>query len=181
MLDDADIATGSDQLLALVRARQQIEYLRREYALATDLHGLIDDPDAQARGMRIYHRIFTPDAAVRVTRDDATLLSARGPDGWAEVARNALRDYAATQHLIGTQLVTFERVAFDPETSAITAGTAQMSSYLQATHVWPDRRMRLVLGTYHDRVRWIADSGWQIEDMTLAYTSEEFRQLGEGG
>ncbi len=178
MLDDADIAADSAREIALIGARQQIEYLRREYALATDLHGLIDNPDAKAEGMRIYHRIFTPDAAIRVTRDDVTLLSADGPDGWADVARSALHDYATTQHLIGTQIVTFERVAFDADTGAISAGTARMSSYLQATHVWPDRRMRLVLGTYHDRVRWASGSGWQIEDMTLAYTSEEFRRLG---
>ena len=114
-----------------------------------------------------------------MTRDGTTLLSAVGPDGWAEVARNALRDYASTQHLIGTQLVTFEHVDFEAHTAALAAGSAQMSSYLQATHVWPDRRMRLVLGTYLDRVRWLPGTNWQIEDMTLVYTSEAFRWLDE--
>ncbi len=177
MQDDSHITTDPARLQALLRSRLQIEYLRRGYALATDQLGLVEDAEAQANGLRIYHRIFAPDADVRVTRDGATLLSACGPDGWGEVARNALRDYAATQHLIGTQLVSFDQIEFAAETAEITAGTADMSSYLQATHVWPDRRMRLVLGTYVDRVRWMADSGWQIVDMTLVYTSEEFRQL----
>ena len=44
---------------------------------------------------------------------------------------------------------------------------------------WPDQKLRLVLGTYIDEVRFSAEAGWQIYDMTLAHTSAEHRQLGE--
>ena len=179
MQDDTDFTADHAQLHAMMLARQQIELLRRWYAAATDQLGLVDDKDAQASGLAIYHRIFASDANIRVTRDGEALLHARGPDGWADVARDALRDYASTQHLIGTQLVTFENVQFGPETGAITDGTAHMSSHLQATHVWPDPRIRLVLGTYLDQVRLQPGIGWQIHDMILDYTHEEFRQLSK--
>ena len=179
MYDDTDITSNPGQLQALMLARLQIEQLRRWYAFATDQLGMVDEPDAQTTGLDIYHRIFTPNADIRVTRNETTLLSARGPDGWAKVARDALRVYSATQHLIGTQLVTFESVEFVADTGALAAGSANMSSYLQATHIWPDQRERLVLGTYLDHVQWVPSGRWQIDDMTLVYTSEVFRPPGE--
>ena len=177
MLDDQHITTDPEQLQSLMLARQQIELLRRAYAFATDQLGQVDDADAQTSGLRIYHRIFAPNAGAKVTRGDETLLSATGPDGWAEVARNALRDYAATQHLIGTQLVTFDQAQFDQAT--LVSGTADMTSYVQATHVWPDQRMRVVTGAYVDHVQWVPGTGWQIDNMNLVYANEEFRQPAE--
>ena len=58
MLDDTHLSSDPAQLQALLQARQQIEYLRRAYALATDQLGLVDDPVAQASGLQIYHRIL---------------------------------------------------------------------------------------------------------------------------
>ena len=158
-------------------ARQEIEDLRRLYASATDALGRVDVPGDRAYGTDVYHRIFTPDAQIRVT-GSPTPLAAAGPDGWIEVVTRALKDYEVTQHLIGTQLVTFNDVAFGAD--GIVSGEATMNSYLHAWHAWPDRRLRLVLGTYTDQVRYAADTGWQIYDMTLHHASSEHRELGSG-
>lgn len=164
---------------AVAAARTQIEYLRRWYAVATDALGKADDPDAIAQGKDIYHRIFTADAKVRVVGGDRGPLHATGPDGWAAVAMRALHDYQATQHLIGTQVVDLLELSTEDHSIEPTAGRAIMNSYLQAWHAWPDRRLRLVLGTYTDVVAYTPGTGWQIEDMTLAFTSSEERMLGD--
>ena len=63
MLDQQGNDLQSHYLLAL--ARQEIEYLRRLYAAATDALGRLEDKDAQDYGHQTYHRIFTPDAQIR--------------------------------------------------------------------------------------------------------------------
>jgi hypothetical protein len=156
-------------------AREEIEYLRRLYGKATDSLGKVGNRQATEYGTSTFHRIFTPDAVVRVTGGPKALVGA-GPDSWAEVVTNALKDYESTQHLIGTQIVEFTDVHF--EKSEVSSGQAEMSSYLQAWHAWPDRRARIVLGTYHDKVRFSPVKGWQIYDMTLEYTSVEHRKMG---
>ncbi|MFT7219890.1 MAG: hypothetical protein ACI8Z1_001507 [Candidatus Azotimanducaceae bacterium] len=161
------------QLLGL--ARQDIEYLRRLYGRATDALGKVDEPDEQKYGQDTFRQIFTSDASVRVT-GGATSLEANGPDGWAEVVRGALKDYEVTQHLIGTQIVTFKSMTCS--NGLIETGDAEMSSYLHAWHVWPDQKLRLVLGTYIDHVRYVPGVGWQIYDMTLQHSSTEHRLLG---
>ena len=127
MLNDHKLAENAQQRLLLSDARQDIELLRRWYAIAT----------------------------------------------------NALDDYHATQHLIGTQVVTFAAQAFNPESDSIVSATAEMTSYVQAWNAWPDRRMRLVIGNYQDHVRLQPGVGWQIEKMVLAYDSGETRVPGD--
>lgn len=165
----------------VVQARQEIEYLRRWYCRATDLFGMTGNVDANAEARRIYHRIFTPDASVQVTGATAKPLSAIGPDGWAAVVMTALNDYVVTQHLVGTQIVDIRDLQIGKDASGqdtIVAGTAGMTSYLQAWHVWPDNRLRLVMGNYVDEVVVVPGTGWQIRAMNLVHLSAEVRQLG---
>jgi hypothetical protein len=174
MLDDIALTPKEHYQLAL--ARQEIEYLRRLYGRATDALGKTDDEEARRFGIETYHRIFTDDVKVRVTGTDHP-LEGEGPQAWIDVVTNALKDYETTQHLIGTQLVRFENVRFDG--GNIVCGTASMSSYLHAWHAWPDRRVRVVLGTYEDKVRFSMDHGWRIFDMTLEHASAEHRMMGD--
>jgi len=60
----------------------------------------------------------------------------------------------------------------------VIAGTAGMTSYLQAWHVWPDNRLRLVMGNYLDELLFVPGTGWQIQAMNLVHLSAEVRQLG---
>ena len=90
-----------------------------------------------------------------------------------------LAGHQATQHLIGTQAVTFPDLAFKHGSDAIVSGTAEVTSYVQAWHAWPNRWMRLVIGNYRDHVRLQPGVGWQIERMVLAYDSGETRVLGD--
>ena len=154
----------------------EIEYLRRMYARATDLIGT-DDADAVAEGSRIYHRIFTEDVDMRSISDGEIGFSAQGAAGWVDVVIDALADYAATQHLIGTQLVTIERIEKDADGRTL-SGEATMESYLQAWHEHKNGNVWLFLGTYLDKVRFNPDVGWQIYDMTLTEVSGETRPMG---
>ncbi len=160
---------------ATALAIQQIEYLRRRYAHATDRIG--ENTEASiAEGRAIYHEIFTPDARIRATSDGEVQLESFGPDAWLDVVLDALGPYVATQHLIGSQLVTLDRLQ-QGENGEPVAGEAQMQSYLQAWHAREDS-VWLYFGTYHDEVRYVPGIGWQIHDMTLAQTSGEDRPLG---
>ena len=178
MLNEYELAENAQQRQLLAVARQEIELLRRWYAIATDALGRTRDDDARDKGLAIYDRFFAPDARISV-RGGSRELSGEGPRAWADVATNALADYQATQHLIGTQVVTFTALAFNPESDSIVSGTAEMASYVQAWHAWPNRRLRLVIGNYQDHVRLQTAVGWQIERMVLAYDSGETRLLGD--
>ncbi|MFK7915025.1 MAG: nuclear transport factor 2 family protein [Pseudomonadales bacterium] len=177
MINDATFAANIEQRQLLELARAEIMQLRQWYGVATDCIGQVDDPEAQARGLAIYQRIFTPDAQMSV-RGSPLKRAGQGPAGWADVAREALRDYQATQHLIGTQVVSFSSVQFGAAPVSLEAGRAAMESYVQAWHAWPDRQLRLVLGTYEDTVQWVPGTGWQIDHMVLDIRSGEHRQLG---
>lgn len=155
--------------LALCLARQEIEYLRRAYARATDLIGLGTE-DGIRRGREIYRRIFTPDARIRVTIGGDTVMRAQGPDEWVEQAREALAQYTATQHLIGTQMVEVQQLPGEGR-----EGAATMTSYLQAWHDNAGRHFDIFIGTYHDQVRYVPGVGWQIHDMELEKVSGEVR------
>ena len=183
MIKDQISPTSLGETIAMQQARTEIENLRRWYAIATDKLGQADDANAKAEGLDIYHRIFTATADVKVSGVTAKALHGTGPDAWAQVASNALQDYRATQHLIGTQVVTFSSLVFSTEKSNgmidIAAGRATMSSYLQAWHAWPNRRLRLVMGTYLDELVYSPDIGWQISSMDLVHVSGEQRQLGD--
>lgn len=176
-MNDDDWAQSLEERQLLALARQEIMQLRHWYGIATDCLGRVEDAEAQARGEAIYQRIFTADADISV-RGSALKRQGTGPGGWAEVARDALRDYQATQHLIGTQVVTFTSARFAGEPRVLHSGGAEMLSYVQAWHAWSDRKSRLVLGTYEDAVRFSPGVGWQIERMVLAIVSGEHRTLG---
>ncbi len=160
---------------AELSARIEIEQLRRQYALATDLIGT-NEPGAVAQGAAIYERIFTPDVQIR-TVGGSVPFEATGPQAWVETVEGALEDYVATQHLIGTQLVTFD--ALEVNDAAVIAGSATMSSYLQAWHEHKDGHVWVFIGTYEDAVKFVPDIGWQISAMTLREVSSERRPLGD--
>lgn len=181
ILEADRFATTSAQQIALLLAHEQITNLRRLYAQATDNLGQVDNVDAQRSGLATYHRIFTQDADIQVSGATPTLLQGTGPDAWADVARQALRSYAATQHLIGSQVVQFKQLQWDSgsqDPATPLSGRADMKSYLQAWHAWPDKRLRLVMGTYHDHVIFTPSIGWQICAMNLEHVSGEERALG---
>lgn len=157
-------------------AIQEIETLRRLYARATDQLG-INTLESIAEGTATYRRIFTPDVTVRVTGAGTEPLDATGPDAWAKVANDALASYAATQHLIGSQLVDIHAIEFDAIGNVV-SGDASMSSYLQAWHATPENSVWLFIGTYHDKVRFTPGVGWQIYDMNLERVSGEDRPMG---
>ena len=156
-----------EQVMQVV-ATQQIEYLRREYARATDLIGLNTDASI-AEGREIYRRIFTPDVRISATENGKAVFTAVGPDAWVDVAAQALSVFDSTQHLIGTQLVTIDSM---PDKKG-KGGKATMSSYLQAWHSDPDRVLDIFIGTYHDKLSYSADKGWQIYEMELEKVSGE--------
>jgi hypothetical protein len=167
-------ATAGAGTLALVR--QQVEYVRRRYARATDLLGTAK-PAAIAEGTQIYHEIFTPDADLRTSGGTAKPFQATGPGAWADVVVDALEEYSATQHLIGTQLVHIDQLT--EKDGSITAGHATMSSYLQAWHSTDAGKLWMFIGTYEDQVRYVPGKGWQIYAMNLIQVSGENRQLAK--
>ncbi|MEN3977244.1 nuclear transport factor 2 family protein [Emcibacter sp. SYSU 3D8] len=142
----------SDRRAEIVADKHEIETLQRLYAKATDKLGK-KSPEVRDEGRKIYHRIFTPDAQVR-TANTGNDFVADGPDGWAGVAENALKDYIGTQHLIGTQL------------TEVNGDQGVLESYLNAWHKNPDNSVYYFLGTYISKVRRYED-GWKIYDMTL--------------
>ena len=173
VLQGTEAAVGAG---ALALARQQVEYLRRRYARATDLLGT-GKPEAIAEGTQIYHEIFTPEADLRTSAGSAKPFQATGPAAWADVVVGALEEYNATQHLIGTQIAHIDQLT--EQDGAFTAGHATMSSYLQAWHSTAAGRLWLFIGNYEDEVRFVPGKGWQIYSMNLIQISGENRQLAE--
>ena len=164
------VAVQADEApMTAVGATQNIEYLQRWYARATDLIGT-NDPSNIEEGRAIYHRIFTPD--VRISASDPKAgreFAAHGPDQWVDVVAGALAVFDSTQHLLGTQIVELESLP-DGEGNG---GRASMASYLQAWHHDPDRVIDIFLGTYHSKVRYAEGIGWQIYDMRLEKVAGE--------
>jgi len=159
-------------------ARQEIEYLRRLYAKATDMIGT-NRPALVAEGSEIYSRIFTPDVNI-VSYDQAGEIGyeSEGANGWVDVVADALKVYTATQHLIGTQIVDLQQLDLD-DSGQVTAGQAQMESYLQAWHENDKKAVLwLFIGTYTDKVRYVPGIGWQIYEMALNQVAGERRALG---
>lgn len=150
----------------LAADRQDIEYLRRLYAKATDGLGK-NTPEDIAMARTIYHQIFTPDVQIRTSNTGAAEpLSASSPEEWADVVNGALKHFVGTQHLIGTQLV------------ELNGDEAQMESYVNAWHKYDDGRVYSYLGTYIDKVR-RTDQGWQIYDMELRHDTSGTVQTEE--
>lgn len=148
-------------------ARQDIEYLRRWYAKAVDFM-TTRDPANVSEATAIFRRIFAPQAQISYTRGDAEEAKVIGPDAWATFTGAAVAKYNATQHLIGTQVVELESLVLNSD-SSLRAGEARMTSYLQAWQAG-DHLVRMVAGTYHDRLRFEPGIGWQISDMTISVT-----------
>lgn len=160
---------AENDAVAMMVAKQEIEYLRRQYALATDLIGTNDESNI-ARGREIYHRIFTPDAHIQTTTIEGEIgFEAVGPEAWVTVVAGALKVFDATQHLIGTQLAEVQSLP----NAAGEGGEGRMSSYIQAWHSDPDRVLDIFIGTYYDQVRYTQGIGWQIYDMNLEQVSGE--------
>ena len=158
---------------ARTHAIQEIEYLRRWYAKATDKIGEASKASVK-EGRKIYRRIFDAKARIRAGGDygDKT-----GPDEWVDVVLGALGELGPTQHLIGTQLVELESLELD-ESGDVIAGEAVMESYVQAWHEMKDEKVWLFLGTYSDKVHFTPGKGWQIYDMSLDQVAGELRYMG---
>ncbi|MEM7217651.1 MAG: nuclear transport factor 2 family protein [Pseudomonadota bacterium] len=158
-----------DPQLAERIAKQDIGELRRRYGHATDLIG-VGDAAAKAQGLQIYREIFTGDAHLEA----ASIEAVSGPDAWYEVVRDALSRYQATQHLIGSQIVTIESLPGGGRD-----GRAHMESYLSAWHSTADEVMTFI-GTYVDECVYSPSHGWQIAKMDLIATATELRALQAG-
>ena len=162
------IVQASEQDTAAMLAKQEIEYLQRWYARATDLIGS-NLPDQIEEGRYIYHRIFTPDVSIQASAAGGVYYEVAGPDEWVKVVATALSVFDATQHLLGTQIV---ELASLPNAQG-EGGEAKMSSYLQAWHHDPDRVIDIYIGTYYSKVRYTAGVGWQIYEMRLQKVAGE--------
>ena len=84
------VALQADETpMTTVGATQNIEYLQRWYARATDLIGT-NDPSNIEEGRAIYHRIFTPDVRISASDPGANReFAAQGPDRWVDVVAGA--------------------------------------------------------------------------------------------
>ena len=154
------------------QAIQEIEYLKRWYAKATDQIG-IATPESIAEGRAIYHRVFTADAQLDAGPGREPQV---GPDGWLDLVLSALGELGPTQHLIGTQLVKIKSLELDGECNVL-AGSATMESYLQAWHEQKDEKVWLFFGTYFEDAVFIPGTGWRIEKMILRQVAGETRYM----
>lgn len=152
---------------AVCVATQQIEYLRKQYGLATDLIGS-KVPESIEEGRAIYRAIFAPEVKISASNGgDGPTFDAVGPDAWVDVVVHALQPFAVTQHLIGTQLVTIDSL---PNSEGM-GGSASMVSYVQAWHADPGGVVDIFIGTYRDKAAFTPQIGWQIIEMRLEKVS----------
>lgn len=164
--------TGCNEGMVKSQAIQEIEYLRRWYAKATDKIGENSDSSIK-EGRDIYHRVFSKDAELGAGPDFDAVT---GPDAWITVVIDALGPLGPTQHLIGTQVVDIQDLQLDDDCN-IVAGSAHMESYLQAWHERKDEKVWLYLGTYFDEVKFVPGIGWQITKMDLVQVAGETRYM----
>ena len=162
------IVQAGEHDTAVMVAKQEIEYLQRWYASATDLIGS-NMPDQVEEGRGIYHRIFTPDVSIQASAAGGVYYEVTGRDEWVKVVTTALSVFDTTQHLLGTQIV---ELASLPNAEG-EGGEATMSSYLQAWHSDPDRVIDIYIGTYYSKVRYTPGVGWQIYEMRLQKVAGE--------
>ena len=159
--------------LEKLKAIQDIEYLRRRYAKATDKIGSGIDQSVE-EGRLTYHRIFSEDSVILASEDIPPKI---GPEAWVQVVANALKDIGPTQHLIGTQLVEIQRFDLGEDCKPV-GGKATMESYVQAWHERKDGRVWVFIGTYHDEVSFLPERGWMIEKMQILRVGGETRFMG---
>jgi hypothetical protein len=155
------------------KAIQDIEYLRKRYAKATDKIGTGVKQSVE-EGRRTYQRIFSKDAVIWAGEHISPQI---GPEAWVQVVAGALKDIGPTQHLIGTQLVELKRFELDEECNLL-RGTATMESYVQAWHERKDDLVWVFIGTYLDEVGFLPGLGWRIEAMQLLQVGGETRFMG---
>ena len=150
-LTNKGYAMNCSEALVKAQAIQEIEYLRRWYAKATDQIGMATSQSI-AEGREIYRRVFTGDAQLDAGPDREPQV---GPDAWVDLVLGALGELGPTQHLIGTQLVEVKSLELDGACNVV-AGRAHMESYVQAWHEQKDERVWLFLGTYFDGVVYLS-------------------------
>ena len=165
-------AMNCSESMVEAHAIQEIEYLRRWYAKATDQIG-IATLESIAEGRKIYRRVFTPEAQLDAGPGREPQV---GPEAWVDLVVGALGELGPTQHLIGTQLVEFKSLDLDGACNVI-SGRAHMESYVQAWHERRDEKVWLFLGTYFDEVVFIPGVGWRIEKMKLQQVAGETRYM----
>ena len=158
--------------LLKVQARQEIEYLRRWYAKATDMIGE-GTPESITEGRDIYQKIFTFDAELRTSAEEELRI---GPDAWVELVKEFLVPLGPTQHLIGTQIVDIEELELDKKCLVI-SGSATMESYVQAWHEQSDNKVWIYLGIYHDHASFVPGIGWRIDRMSMEQIGGETRYM----
>lgn len=149
-------------------AKNDICELQRLYAKATDLL-CINTPSANAEATQIYHRIFTPQAVISATG----MAPHIGPDAWVDLVVGALHEFAATQHLVGTQIAEVHNLPGDDHA----AGKGTLFSHLQAWHAKPDGDMWHYIGIYEANVVCHPGMGWKIAEMNLRQVSEDYRKI----
>ena len=159
---------ANDYAVAEMVARQEIEYLQRLYARATDQIGT-NLPENVEAGRAVYQRIFTQDATICASDPSGVEFRVVGPDDWVKVVDGALSAFDSTQHLLGTQIVELDSL---PDADG-KGGEGRMSSFLQAWHQDDDRVIDIYLGTYYSKVRYTRSIGWQIYDMRLEKVAGE--------
>lgn len=144
-------AGGSDQP-NWPATESAIRQLAVNYALGTDAIGR-DEPET---GRALYHKTFTSDAKISIAGNPETQRT--GPDEWVGFVEDTFRGagHVATQHLLGSvNIVPSE----DGE-------SADMSTYMHASHLQPTGDVLVVLLTYVDRtIR--TEGGWRIARRTL--------------
>ncbi len=129
-----------------------IRQLAVNYALGTDAIGR-DEPEV---GRALYQQTFTADADISIAGNAETQRT--GPEEWVEFVEGTFRGagHVATQHLIGSVNI----VPGEDGTSA------EMSTYMHASHVSPDGDVLLVMLTYVDEAVRTAE-GWRIVKRVL--------------
>ena len=129
-----------------------IRQLAVNYALGTDAIGR-DEPET---GRALYQQTFTADADISIAGNPETQRT--GPDEWVGFVEGTFRGagHVATQHLIGS-------VNIVPGTDG---ESAEMSTYMHASHLGPTGDVFVVLLTYIDQAVHTED-GWRIAGRTL--------------
>ena len=85
----------------------------------------------------------------------------------------ALHEFAATQHLVGTQIAEVHNLPGDDHA----AGKGTLFSHLQAWHAKPDGDMWHYIGIYEANVVCHPGMGWKIAEMNLRQVSEDYRKI----
>ena len=168
---------------SLAEARQDVEYLRKWYGIATDMMvGIKNDPENIKKARGIYTKIFTPDAKVFLAPYPlvpGTAPTRVGPDGWADFVENALKPAVAAQHLLGTQIAEVDEMPVGiPGKGKSSKGHASCVSYLNAwnmSQVDGQNRLTITISIYRDLMRVTPGVGWQIYNMHLYRVSGESR------